>query len=199
MHQKDVKLMNTIATLASIPQFFTLLNSLIRRNQSALDGDHLSFIFTHTNLLDLGNKLLVARKIVLAINSESCRRTYRRDAGDYEERSAAEYPMVQSEHDTERVRLDRADTWKSFYLFSTGMRDAEGEGTERASQQQCMRCSVEALHLFQCVEESFCLTCYTLTRLTAHFHAVRCHIALYCTVIFHTILYNTLLYYTTSH
>ena len=128
MHQKDVKLMNTIATLASIPQFFTLLNSLIRRNQSALDGDHLSFIFTHTNLLDLGNKLLVARKIVFAINSEGIGRTHRSDARDREDWSTAEYPMVHSAYATERVRFDRADTWRSFYLFSTGMRDPEGDG-----------------------------------------------------------------------
>lgn len=122
MHQKDVKLMNTIVTLASIPQFFTLMNSLIRRNQSALDGDHLSFIFTHTNLLDLGNKLLVARKIVFAINSEGQGRMH-----SSEERLAAEYPMVHAQYASHTVHFEREDTWKSFYLYSTGMRDGEGE------------------------------------------------------------------------
>ena len=86
MNQADSQLKNTIATLASIPEFFLLINSLVKRNLSAIDGDHLQFIFSHTNLFDLENKLTVARKILIALDKHANHDTYdvNDDDSDYE-------------------------------------------------------------------------------------------------------------------
>ena len=64
------RLRNTVVTLASVPEFFLLFNSLVKRNLRAIDGNLLRFIFMHTGLLDIHNKLIVCSKIFRALQSK---------------------------------------------------------------------------------------------------------------------------------
>ena len=139
MNQADSQLKNTIATLASIPEFFLLINSLVKRNLSAIDGDHLQFIFSHTNLFDLENKLTVARKILIALDKHANHDTYdvNDDDSDYENsddiiiapkvQSLKNYPILRCTYPTHRIYLQRDNPWKSFFLYASGYYNEEGE------------------------------------------------------------------------
>ena len=143
LNQADSQLKNTIATLASVPEFFLSINSLVKRNLSAIDGDHLQFIFSNTNLFDLENKLTVARKILVALDNHANNDIYNvnDDDSDYENSyddnsddeiippkgpSLRNYPILRSTYASHRIYLSRDDPWKSFFLYAAGYYNEEG-------------------------------------------------------------------------
>ena len=138
LNQADSQLKNTIATLASVPEFFLSINSLVKRNLSAIDGDHLQFIFSNTNLFDLENKLTVARKILVALDNHANNDIYNvnDDDSDYDNSddeiippkgaSLKNYPILRSTHATHRIYLLRDNPWKSFFLYAAGYYNEEG-------------------------------------------------------------------------
>ena len=139
LHDTDERLENTIQTLASIPEFFILINTLVTRNSTALDGDHLAFIFSHTNLLNLENKLIVAKKILVALDRHALYASNglqgETDYGneyDSNDEGAEErgergsggggklYSILRSAYATERIYLMRENPWKSFLFYALG-------------------------------------------------------------------------------
>ena len=119
-------------TLASIPEIFQLINSVIKRNFDRVDGDHLNFIFAHTNILNLENKLAIASKILKAINLQGVNdathyRTYDTDDSTDDEIAAIEYPIIRSQYAKKCIYLSRENTWKSFFFFACGFNDNKGE------------------------------------------------------------------------
>jgi hypothetical protein len=132
LHKKDKKLQKTVKTLASIPEIFQLINCVIKRNFESVDGDHLNFIFAHTNILNLENKLAIASKILKAINLQGLKdsahyRTYDTDDSTGGEEPAIEYPIILSQYATKCIYLSRKNTWKSFFFFACGFNDKSGE------------------------------------------------------------------------
>jgi hypothetical protein len=97
-----------------------------------VDGDHLNFIFAHTNILNLENKLAIASKILKAINLQGLKdathyRTYDTDDSTDGEEPAIEFPMIRSQYATKCIYLSRKNTWKSFFFFACGFNDKSGE------------------------------------------------------------------------
>jgi hypothetical protein len=136
LHKKDKKLQKTVKTLASIPEIFQLINCVIKRNFESVDGDHLNFIFAHTNILNLENKLAIASKILKATNLQGLKdsahyRTYDTDDSTGGEEPAIEYPIIRSQYATKCIYLSRKNTWKSFFFFACGFNDKSGEGKKR--------------------------------------------------------------------
>ena len=140
LHDTDERLENTIQTLASIPEFFMLINTLVTRNSTALDGDHLAFIFSHTNLLNLGNKLIVGKKILVALDRHALYASNglqgETDYGngcDSNDEGAEQrgerggvggggklYSILRSAYATEWIYLMRENPWKSFLFYASG-------------------------------------------------------------------------------
>jgi hypothetical protein len=143
-HTKDNRLRNTVMALASIPDLFLLINSLVRRTHTLLDGDHLNFIFAHTNILNLDNKLIVARRMISAINNqdnpvEHVRNgsTYESDYGHVQEYEYeyefnlcddVAFPIIESTPCPNAfILLARDNPWKSLFFFATGFTDSTGQ------------------------------------------------------------------------
>ena len=124
--------------LASIPDLFHLINSLVRRTHTLLDGDHLNFIFAHTNILNLENKLIVARRIISAINHQdnplehvhNNSSTYNEEHGyeyEYNGFNDVAYPIIDSSPCPNAfILLPRNNPWKALFFFATGFTDSTG-------------------------------------------------------------------------
>ena len=124
--------------LASIPDLFHLINSLVRRTHTLLDGDHLNFIFAHTNILNLGNKLIVARRIISAINHQDNPLEHVHNSSTYNQEYEYEYngfndvayPIIESSPCPNAfILLSRSNPWKSLFFFATGFTDSTGGQT----------------------------------------------------------------------
>lgn len=143
-HTKDNRLRNTVMALASIPDLFLLINSLVRRTHTLLDGDHLNFIFAHTNILNLENKLIVARRMISAINNQDNPLEHVRNDSTYESGYGHEqeyeyeykynlcndvaYPIIESAPCPNAfILLGRDNPWKSLFFFATGFTDSTGQ------------------------------------------------------------------------
>ena len=132
-HRKDNRLHNAVMALASIPDLFLLINSLVRRTHALLDGDHLNFIFAHTNILNLENKLIVARRMISAINHQDNPLEHVRNGRTYEHEHEyngsydVAYPIIEwSPCPNAHILLSRNNPWKSLFFFTTGFTDSTG-------------------------------------------------------------------------
>ena len=139
-HSKDNRLRNAVMALASIPDLFHLINSLVRRTHTLLDGDHLNFIFAHTNILNLENKLIVARRIISAINHQDNplehvhdnSSTYNQEYEyEYNGFDNVAYPIIESSPCPNAfILLSRSNPWKALFFFATGFSDSTGQQTD---------------------------------------------------------------------